>query len=346
MLVPQRAKGSTYKVDVGAGAVSLDRVTIVGSIAIGATANLMINAVVPDQGKYTLMSATAGISNAFTPANVTGTPTNYSLVFTGNTVDLQRFSTIGTISTPALLEVIKGASVPFGVTVTNSAPTGSSNLSFTASAGLNTAGSVSPAVVVGAQSSGTGNGLSFDSAPSSLPQTEARSRRPWVLRRNSSRGDVTFSGGTFAIDVLGNPGLGGQGNPGGYDFLTAGKVTISAQTNLTINLGFTPDPSQSDSFTFIHDGSSNATPTYGSYFIANGQDTGVVGTFDINTNHVGKVFQVGGSYFQIDYAGGTGSEVVLLSVVPEPGSAALLLGGIGLLGLMQRRRPRNVPFGA
>ena len=756
------SSGSTYKFDLGAGAGSQDRVSVVGPATITG-ANLTINQVTtPDQGKYTVLSVTTALTGTFA---ATGIPAGYSLVYTASTVDLQRFATIGSISTPAGLQVIKGGSVAFGVTVQNSAPTGSADLSFTANStpGTNTTGVVSPAVVVGAQTSGTGNGLSFNSAavpigPATIPNgtftvtatgasnspqtgnvsvdvldhavfapftggtlalpnvrqgyigpvTSANSltvtnasgfrvnlagsvinppvsnlsinalngvaqntsgnitaslasgltasattysqaftytfvddstlngafnssnptpanrqlgtvnitatvnvyngqgvwgsnasgswgtfnnwtlpggypgldgaasindtatfgstltgtasldgvapllnalsfnnsggivaqgigsgfltlqnnqnvvaptinvtggtptvsapitflntvtaiitgvndrltvsgaisdaggpvasaagltkagagtlvlsgingyrgkttvnggtltatnsasfgaapaslvadqitinnnaklaftgsatlganqgitvgttngtldvsanqtatvngalsgtgtltktgtgtldlrssiQGPFILSAGTFAptvgapaflitGDLTFSGGTLAIDVL---GLSGPGNPGGHDFLTtSGPVKITAPTNapvnLTINLaGFHP-AADVDAFTFITDGSGN-TPSYTSFFVVAGQDTGVVGAFNNGTNHVGKTFQVGTDFFKIDYAGGgTGSDVVLLATVPEPGSAVMLLGGIGLLTLMQRRRRRN-PFG-
>ena len=161
-------------------------------------------------------------------------------------------------------------------------------------------------------------------------------------------GSLNFGGGvvgnrTLAIDVL---GTNGEGNPGGHDILFASAaVTISATTNLSINLG-TFHPSPGDAFRFINDGS-GVTPTYASFFFVAGQDAGVAGTFDPSSpgNHVGKTFFVGSDAFQIDYAGGGGSnDIVLLSVVPEPGSAVMMLGGIGLLALVSRRR-RRVPFG-
>ena len=738
--------GSTYRFDVGAGAGAQDRVSVIGPATITG-ANLTINSVTaPDQGKYTLLSATTVLTGTFTAS---GIPSGYSLVYTPTTVDLQRFATIGSITTPAGLQVIKGASVPFGVTVQNSAPTGSADLTFTANStpGTNTSGGPTAATIVGAQTSGSANGLMFNSAPvgvligagqggtftvtaagaSNSPQTgsvsvdvfghastptgvslgtltfqpvrvgyvgplsstaslsvanaagfrvnlQGSAAAPignislnpisgvipgasgsitaslatgqpqgsfsqgftynlgddstlngsnqntgglgnvsitvngaiyngqgvwgsnasgswgtfnnWTLPggypgldgaasindtatfgstltgsasldgvspllnsitfnntsgtiaqgtgsgfvtlqnnqnllapainvttgtptisapmvftnnvtvtttgvndrltasgvitgaggitktgpgtvilsgingyqgktavnggtltgtnsaslgaapsglpvadqitinnnatlaftgsatlastqgitvggsngkldvsanqtltvngalsgsgtltktgagtvdiRNSIQGpfilnagtfaptvgapaflitgDLTFSGvplaRTLAIDVL---GLAGQGNPGGHDFLsTSGPVTISSSTNLTINLGtFHPTPDV-DAFIFITDGS-GFTPTYTSYFIVNGQNAGVPGTFNAGTNHVGNTFFVGTDAFKIDYAGGTGSDIVLLSTVPEPGSAVMLLGGVGLLTLIQRRRRRN-PF--
>ena len=192
------SSGSTYKFDLGAGAGSQDRVSVVGPATISG-ANLTINSVTaPDQGKYTVLSVTTALTGVFA---TTGIPAGYSLVYTASTVDLQRFATIGSISTPAGLQVIKGGSVAFGVTVQNSAPTGSADLSFTANStpGTNTTGVVSPAVVVGAQTSGTGNGLSFNSAAVPIGPAAVPNGSFTVTATGASNSPQT---GNVSVDVL------------------------------------------------------------------------------------------------------------------------------------------------
>ena len=154
-------------------------------------------------------------------------------------------------------------------------------------------------------------------------------------------GVVNFNGGTLAINIQGNKGFAAlEGN----DHLTADNATgtgtsvrITAPTNLSITLspGFIPSPG-SDVFTFITDATRLPIDPYASFFRVNGANA-----------TQGALVSVNGYYFQIDYhAGSGGGEIALMSVVPEPGTAALLFGAVGILGgVMRRRRPRNVPFG-
>jgi autotransporter-associated beta strand protein len=158
-----------------------------------------------------------------------------------------------------------------------------------------------------------------------------------------STGGLTFSGGTLAIDIL---GTNGQGNPGGHDSFSANNtnvpgatgpsVYITAPTNLTINFGgFVPNPSNPDVFTIITDQTRLGSDNYASTFFVNG-----VAFVE------GTPANFGGRWFNIDYNGGGGSDIILTSVVPEPGTAALLLAGVAFLGITRRRRPRNLPFGS
>ena len=204
------ASNSTYKFDLGAGPGSQDRALVVGQATISG-AKLAITAGTgantPDQGNYTILSATPiaavpGVNGTFT-GGVTGTPANYSVVYNTNTVDLQRFSTIGTISTTAGLQVIKGATVAFPVTVANSAPSGSADLTFTASAGTNTTGSVS-ALAVSAGSTNTGAGLSFNSAPAGVLIGTGQTGNFTVTAVNSTTNTQLGAAqpGTVTVDVF------------------------------------------------------------------------------------------------------------------------------------------------
>ena len=153
-------------------------------------------------------------------------------------------------------------------------------------------------------------------------------------------GTVNFNGGTLAINIQGKDG---RGAVNGNDLLnsdngtgTGTSVRITAPTNLSITLGtFVPNPGGGDLFTFISDATRLSTDNYASFFRVGGADA-----------TQGAIVSVSGYYFTIDYHAGSGGNIALMFVVPEPGTAALLFGAVGILGgVVRRRRPRNVPFG-
>ncbi|MEO6755058.1 MAG: autotransporter-associated beta strand repeat-containing protein [Chthoniobacteraceae bacterium] len=248
---------STYKFDVGAGAPSQDRVSVVGSAAISG-AKLAINLVsTPDQGDYPLLTTTNGVTGQFSGGITTsvnlgapaaGAPQFYSVVYNANTVDLQRFSTIGTVGTPAGLQVIRGASVPFPITVQNSAPAGSSSLSFFATAGTNTTGTVASAgspIVVGAGSTNPdpgASGLSFNSAAIGSSGTFTGNFTVSASNANSTNSSVT---GTVSVQVLDHAAFAGF-TGGGLTFQPVrlgyvGPVNSTSSLSVTNTAGLRVD---------------------------------------------------------------------------------------------------------
>ena len=149
--------------------------------------------------------------------------------------------------------------------------------------------------------------------------TLAPGNSPGILQS----GDTIFGGGTFALELFG-PIDGVL-----YDQLdVTGNVSFTAPTALTLNLGdFTPIEFF-DTFTIVNNDLDSDPVDLGGFGF----------TYGGNLLAEGDAFTAGDAIFAITYAGGDGNDIVL-QAIPEPASAAMILGGMAvLLGAGRRRR--------
>ena len=167
------------------------------SAVLGTTNTLDLTGMSTGAGLYKLI---AGTSLSGTFATVTGLDGAYALKYgtvNANELDLQHKATIGTISaTPAATAIIVGGTTGVTVTGSNSAPTNSSALSFTATAGSNMVGSATGSATAGSLGT-SGSGLNFTSNTKGLAQSGAFT----VTDANATNSGQT---GSVTVDVLGH----------------------------------------------------------------------------------------------------------------------------------------------
>ncbi len=145
--------------------------------------------------------------------------------------------------------------------------------------------------------------------------------------------DLTLNGGVLAIEINGpTPGTGA----GNYDQINVtGGVTFNAPIALSLDFsGYDPQDNV-DSFVIVNDDQADPITFNGttSRLFFNGAELDE-GTIFMATSGSNSQF------FQVSYVGSSGNDIVL-NAIPEPGTLAGLLSGLGMLAGLQRFRRRR-----
>jgi len=226
--------GANSTLAIGVSSTAADQLAANGVVTITSGAKISLTQVsTPTLGKYILLTSTSGtLGNTF---DTTGTtvPSGYRLVYSANELDLQHQAALGTITAaPADSTIIIGGSTPVTFSVTNSAPSGSATLNFSASPVVSMSGSASGSAAPGS-SSGSIGGMTFHGAALGLQSGKL----------NVSDPDATGSPKTATVDVtvrdhanasFANSGSGAPTTNATLDFGNVLKGSASGSQSFTI----------------------------------------------------------------------------------------------------------------
>lgn len=291
-----------------------------GTIVAGSTNALGTGGLQMGGGTYTMngnSTAVANLSSTVTTAviqNASATPATLS-VGSDNTSTTYS-STIVNGTGGGALSLTKSGNGTLTLSGTNTY-TGATQIN---GGSLIVTGSISgsPTYVSAGTLAGTGTTGSVTVNPGStiMPGTS-------LTTGTLNTGALTFSGGgTFALEI-------------NTSAITSGLANVSGGLSLGLNapaltltdLGSNVALASNTAFTFI---------TY----TAGGWD-GYEFSYNGNLVPNGGYLTSGANTFQLTYNGGANSNNVILTVVPEPGTAINLLGGLGALAGLARFRRRN-----
>jgi autotransporter-associated beta strand protein len=124
--------------------------------------------------------------------------------------------------------------------------------------------------------------------------------------------------------------LGGTTAGTEYDQLLASSVSLMGDAQIHLINGYTP--TAGDRFYLVLNGAGSAVGGNGFFSAINGQSALEGATVNID----GSLFTV--TYLANGDGGSLANDIALQAAVPEPGTWAMIVGGMGMLGLFQRRR--------
>lgn len=279
-------------------------------------AGLGMSAAGPDPGGISLGSS-GRITNSATTDNVLTVNASTNYTYNGvieQNVALTKSGT-GMLTLTALSSYRGATTVAAGTLFVNGALSGTSSIDVQSGATLDVTGSIS-GFVLGPKQVLTGGGLVKG-----------------FVTTNGTVAPGSAGVGTLTLDSLASFANGSQlalelNGAASYDRLVTNGITLDGTVTLSIILGFSPP--ENTQFLIVDNTSGTAVGGTPGLLTFNGP-AGLLTE--------GEEFPAGTQLFKITYQGGVGGNDIVLIAIPEPSSAAVMAGALGLLALRRRRRP-------
>jgi fibronectin-binding autotransporter adhesin len=271
---------STLRLDVGSGANNNDRLVINGIAAVTGGAALSFNASGLDQGKYTVATASSGLTGFAS----TNTPSAYRLAQSGTEITLfaravQSVAGLAIGGTANLTRVMQNQSLAFTGTASNTNPTGGDALALSLAqlAGSN--------LSLSGLSTGSVASASSQQISGTVATGSTLGGRSWGLTNTDTTATVPTASGSSTVNVLDNRtvtaasvnfGVVRQTASGTQSFALTSSEADSQYTRITVGNGSGGGFSITGSSDFVFDGTANSSRGLSGTFSTAGTVSGTI----------------------------------------------------------------------